>query len=94
MGGVGLFLPHVLNDRALQRRHDDVSIDRVLLAEPPASADGLVVRLVRVRQPDEAHLVGVLEVHPEPRDARFRDEHPDGSVLECFEGGGFGVGRP
>ena len=92
-GGLLLLAAHVVDDLLLDGRDDDDGFDGVLLAEPPAAPDGLVVGLVGVREPHEGHAVGVLEVHTEPGDGRFRDEHPDLAVLERFEqlGLAFGV---
>ena len=71
-----------------------MNINGVLLAEPPAAADRLVVRLVTVGQPNEHHLMALLEVHAEPGDGGLRDEDPHGAVLECFECFSLVVGRP
>lgn len=92
--GFDFFAAHVVDDLTFERRHDDVSGNGFGLAEPPASSDGLVVGLVRVAETDEHHLVAVLEVHAEPGDRWFCDEHPNRAVLKRFEGFGFGVGRP
>lgn len=57
----------------------------VLLTEPIAAADRLVVGLVAVGHADEHHVVGVLEVHAEPCDGGLRDEHAYAPVLKRLE---------
>ena len=52
-----------------------MSVNRLGLAESPRAPDALVVAFIGVRQPNECHLVGYLEVHTEPRDARFCYQH-------------------
>ena len=94
VAGLDLLALDVVDDLAFQAGHDDVRIDGVLLAEPVAAADRLVVRLIRIGQAEEHHLVALLEVHSEPGDRRLRDEDPDYAVLERFERLSLVVGRP
>ena len=57
----------------------------MLLAEPPASANGLVVLLVAVAEPKERHLGTVLEIQSEAGDARLGHEDSGASFDECRE---------
>ncbi len=88
------FAAHVVDDLAFEAGHDDVNVNRFGLTESPATPDGLVVRLVTVRQPNERHSVTLLKVHAEPGDRSFGYEHTNVAVLERFERLGFGVWCP
>ena len=46
-----------------------------LLAESPASADGLVELLVAVGQAEESHVGAALQIDPKPCHRRLGDEH-------------------
>ena len=82
VAGLDLLALDVVDDLAFQAGHDDVRIDGVLLAEPVAAADRLVVRLIRIGQAEEHHLVALLEVHSEPGQRRLGNQSLDITVRE------------
>src|SRR5690242_14397364 len=55
-------------------------LNRPLLAETPATADGLVIRLEGVCDADERHACAVLPVHPMTSDAWLRDKYANASM--------------
>ena len=57
-------------------------VDRLLLPEAPAPADGLIERLVAVGQANKGDVVAALEVEAKPEDARLADQHADLAILK------------
>src|SRR3990172_9562085 len=76
---------HVLEDGLLAVRRDDHDPDRMLLPKAPATADGLVVLLVRVREADKEHVGAVLPVESPAGDRGLGDDHPRAALGEGDE---------
>ena len=57
-----------------------MAMNRLRLAEPPASADGLVELLIAVGKAQEYHIMTTLEIEPESEHDALCDQDPDLSV--------------
>src|SRR5690625_1634696 len=67
-------------------------MDRVLLAETPASANGLIIGFPAIRKPDKDHLVAVLPVHAITGDLWLANQHLYIATSKAHKSLGFVVG--